>query len=220
MRTPLLRFLAGASAAIAVSVGVGVGLGVGPAQAVAPSTVCDTLADHPQEVIAGLPTRLQTRCVTNANRAPVMQAEHGTARVVAGGWVEYTPDAGYRGPDTLVAILAVDGVLTRFRDFFTVEVIGNAVATGESYAVEAGQPLVVGADEGLLANDLLPTEGWLIQQGTTPPAHGTITLDTATGAFTYVPDEGFAGHDRFLYRLTGPDDGSYSNAVEVSFTTD
>ncbi len=33
------------------------------------------------------------------------------------------------------------------------------------------------------------------------PAHGTLALDSATGAFTYSPAEGFCGEDSFVWRV-------------------
>jgi hypothetical protein len=35
----------------------------------------------------------------------------------------------------------------------------------------------------------------------TAPAHGALTLDAATGAFTYTPDETFSGTDSFTFKI-------------------
>jgi hypothetical protein len=92
-------------------------------------------------------------------------------------------------------------------------VIDPAVARPDHYEVPAGGPFV--APLPLLANDDVPTSGWLVQQGTTPPALGEIVIDTVTGAFVYTPTPGARGTDSFRYRLSGPDAGAYSNVVTV-----
>ena len=49
------------------------------------------------------------------------------------------------------------------------------------------------------------------------PAHGTVTLDAATGDFVYTPDAGFDGEDAFTWRVQD-DAGAFAPTAEVSIT--
>ncbi len=51
---------------------------------------------------------------------------------------------------------------------------------------------------------------------TTDPLHGTITLDAATGAFTYTPTTGYVGSDTFMWEVF--DGTATSAAATVSIT--
>ncbi|MCS5722447.1 Ig-like domain-containing protein [Herbiconiux sp. CPCC 203407] len=170
-----------------------------------------------QNVIAGQVTKLVKHC-SNATGLPMKSsALHGTTTMDAYGWVSYTPDTGYRGPDT-VSVLTVNPE-TKAESApaaIAVTVVAPAEATADAYTVSSDTTLT--SPSSLLDNDRVPpTDGWMIQQGTTPPAHGTLELDARTGRFTYTPVAGYVGADSFRYRLSGPD-GAVSNVVAVEFT--
>jgi hypothetical protein len=52
---------------------------------------------------------------------------------------------------------------------------------------------------------------------TTPPQHGTATVDTTTGTATYQPATGYSGADQFAYTVSDGL-GAMSNAASVSVT--
>ena len=79
-----------------------------------------------------------------------------------------------------------------------------SIANGDTYGVDGGATLTVPAATGVLANDNDPEGAPLAAQLVTGPTNGTLTLN-ADGSFTYVPNTGFAGIDRFTYRA---EDGS------------
>jgi hypothetical protein len=64
---------------------------------------------------------------------------------------------------------------------------------------------------GVLANDFDVDSPDFTAALLTPPAHGTVTLET-NGAFTYTPAPDFSGTDRFTYALS---DGSTNDAEVV-----
>jgi hypothetical protein len=179
--------------------------------------VCVTALDAPQWVMTGLDTRLDTVCTSPVPRPLVATALHGRASIDERGVIHYAATDGWVGRDRVTITLPVagtDGLEARV----IVDVYSRPVAVADTYSLPEGVPLVVPAERGLLANDELPgVEGWMIQQGLTPPAHGTVELDAMTGALVYIPEPGFSGRDRFLYRLTGPDDGACSGVAEVTF---
>ncbi|GAA2245618.1 hypothetical protein GCM10009851_33700 [Herbiconiux moechotypicola] len=185
-----------------------------------PPPVC-TQPSTATKVVAGVATNLlHTQCVSAATptRATV-RAEHGSAELKYGGGITYTPDAGHRGADS-ITVTGVDGY-SRISDpvIIPVEVVAPPIAAGDSYTVAGGSVLTVPADRGVLANDTLPAvdSAWRVQRGY-PPSSGTLSMDDATGAFTFTPADGFVGDVTFKYRVngTGPNSAASTPIVTVA----
>jgi cold shock CspA family protein len=70
-------------------------------------------------------------------------------------------------------------------------------ADADEYEVQAGETLRVDAP-GVLGNDSDVDAEDLTVSVVSQPAHGTLVL-AADGSFTYVPNEGYAGGDKFIY---------------------
>ncbi|RIH65635.1 hypothetical protein D1164_08185 [Mariniphaga sediminis] len=138
----------------------------------------------------------------------VSQPSYGTAIVSpATGIIEYTPDAGFFGYDTLTYAVCDNGVpcgpmCDTAQVIIDVKEPNNPpVAVNDSFTVMC-YPLI----EYLLNNDYDP-DGDNLQIITWPMLdvqHGTVTIEN-DGAFIYMPDEGFVGIDSFIYRVC--DDG-------------
>ncbi|RPE78520.1 MULTISPECIES: S-layer family protein [unclassified Frondihabitans] len=77
----------------------------------------------------------------------------------------------------------------------------HASAQPDSYKTATGTPVTVdgtSSDPVILAND----KGTGISiVSSTDPSHGTVSLDRATGHFTYTPADGFTGKDTFTYTV-------------------
>jgi len=84
----------------------------------------------------------------------------------------------------------------------------------DAFALEAPAALGVAAP-GVLANDSGP--GRLTASLASIPAHGTVTL-ARDGGFTYVPDAGFVGQDRFEYRVSSAGSTGQNTAVTIDVT--
>jgi len=70
----------------------------------------------------------------------------------------------------------------------------------------------------VLDNDVDPDGGDIDVLDHTDPSHGTLTLDSETGSFTYTPDDpGFVGEDTFTYRATD-EEGTITDPVTVTIT--
>lgn len=92
-------------------------------------------------------------------------------------------------------VVIVDGVpvpLVSLLNDAPVAAATVAVATSEDTAI-SGQIDATDANGDLL--------GWSVQQG---PAHGSVLLDAATGAYTYTPAGDFSGADAFTVRIADP----------------
>lgn len=83
------------------------------------------------------------------------------------------------------------------------------VAADDSYAVRSGQSFTIGAEDGVLANDI-DSDGTVLniseyasfdEAGQGPAVHGSLAL-ADDGSLTYEPPAGFVGEDRFIYRCT------------------
>ena len=87
-------------------------------------------------------------------------------------------------------------------------------ARSDEYTTAQGAPLVVAAP-GILDNDTRRSGHDLTAELVMGPMSGTLTL-LATGGFTYRPNLGFHGRDRFIYRAL--DGATYSNQQHVWIT--
>ena len=96
----------------------------------------------------------------------------------------------------------------------------NAAGTLAPYVVAHDQTLTVPADQGVLANDYDPAGLPLHVAAYTQPADGSVTLDTGTGGFTYVPDAGWSGTDTFTYTLSNGIVAASPVGVAVTVTYD
>ena len=126
----------------------------------------------------------------------------------AGTWT-ITDNRGIDGSDTLSGI-----EFAQFGDQ-TMALVGNAapVASNDNGSTVKNISTVI----DVLANDT-DADGSLnpatvaIVGG---PAHGSVTIDTATGKITYTPTTGYVGADSFTYTVND-DDGTVSNPATVN----
>lgn len=105
----------------------------------------------------------------------------------------------------------------------TTAAVPQPTAVGHTYAAVGNTPLGVGtaptgpaatASGGLLSGD--SGSGTLTVTAHTTPAHGTVTVNDATGAFTYLPDAGYTGADSFQYTIAGSDAPAETSTATVT----
>ena len=131
--------------------------------------------------------------------------EHGDATADLGAIV-YAPTAPYTGSDQL-AFTATDGADTTDPVTVDITVVENpppVCATPLTLKVEPGEPAF------LFSFETCSDDQFLTFTAVTLPAHGDVDLDVD---FTYAPDPGFVGTDRFT--LVANDGVSDSNLVTV-----
>ena len=126
----------------------------------------------------------------------------------AGSWT-ITDNRGIDGSDTLSK--------TEFAQFAdqTMALVGNAapVASNDSGSTVKNISTVI----DVLANDT-DSDGTLVASTVAivgGPAHGSVTIDTATGKITYTPTTNYVGADSFTYTVKD-DDGTVSNQATVN----
>ncbi|WP_151835243.1 Ig-like domain-containing protein, partial [Acinetobacter ursingii] len=119
---------------------------------------------------------------------------HGTVSIdSATGGYTYTPNANYNGSDSFEVTVAdgkggsttvtVPVTVTAVNDAPTAT--ANSVTTDEDTAVTGN---VVGQDVD--GDSLTYTVS-------TNPSHGTVSIDSATGGYTYTPNANYNGSDSF-----------------------
>ncbi len=144
----------------------------------------------------------------------------GTAVVdPADGAITYTPDAGFTGTDTLDYTVGDSSGATSTPATITVTVsatavvVGSPVAANLSEALSADTPLTF--DVAGSATDGTATIVPASVVITTPPAHGTASVNTSTGDITFTPASGFVGTDALQYTVADSQ-GAVSPPATVS----
>jgi autotransporter-associated beta strand protein/VCBS repeat-containing protein len=152
---------------------------------------------------------------------------HGTVFLRPDGSFAYVPFANYFGPDSFT-YWAFDGLLLSNFTTVTLNVTSVAdapTAINHTYAVMENAPahpnsLVVAAP-GVFLGSTNPDGNPLTVVVVNGPLHssgagGSFAINTATGAFTYTPNNFFFGSDFFTYYLHDPLSGLDSNLATVT----
>lgn len=139
---------------------------------------------------------------------------HGTLVFNADGSFTYTPNPGYQGRDVFT-YQASDGEATSNTATVEINVVPNAkpVPLDDVYAVNAGRNVDIHAP-GVLLNDIDSDGDTLTAILADGPQHGTLTFN-ADGSFSYIPEDGYIGDDRFTYRTNDGYDHSALATVTI-----
>lgn len=146
----------------------------------------------------------------NLNFSLTNQPQHGTIVFNSNGSFTYTPNLNYVGGDSF-SFKTNDGSLDS--NVATISLVVNAindapVASNSSFNTNeeiaySGSLSAFDVDSINLAYSLM-----------TQPSHGTISLNTATGAYIYTPNSNYSGNDNFTFKVN---DGQLnSNTATVS----
>lgn len=158
----------------------------------------------------------------NPLKFSVTQPSHGTLKLTdaATGAFTYTPKAGYTGQDgftfsaqdTVSGLTSLTAVVTITVN--TVPVSSKAVplASNASFSTYVNTALagsLSGSDAA--GNALTYTLA-------APPAHGTLVITAASGAFSYTPSTAYTGNDSFSFKVTDSVTTVSSTAASVALT--
>ncbi|MBI1314693.1 tandem-95 repeat protein [bacterium] len=150
----------------------------------------------------------------------VIAPSHGSIAVdSATGAVTYSPAADFNGMDTFTYTVSdTEGAESAPATVtITVRPVNDVpVALDDIYVTVEDQTLTVNAP-GVLTNDSDADGDALSSILVSGPGNGTLLLNS-DGAFTYTPDEDFAGTDSFTYRAN--DGKANSNIATVTITVD
>ncbi|MGE8501468.1 MAG: retention module-containing protein [Pseudomonas sp.] len=138
--------------------------------------------------------------------------QHGTVTLQADGTFTYTPAKDYNGSDAFtVTIDDGKGGVTTSLVSITVQPFNDAPETTNQTKVTDEDQSVSGQ---IIATDVDGDKlSYVIQSGV---AHGSILLNTVTGAYTYTPNKDFNGTDSFTIRVYDPKGGYADSVVTVT----
>lgn len=138
----------------------------------------------------------------------VSNPAHGTVTIDGSGNAVFIPTTGYTGNDVFTYKLrTADGIES---DPIIVTIAINPIVPAPDVTLPAftGTPIIVPIPV------VQPGGSYAI---VTPPKHGTITTDPATGRPIYTPTPGYSGPDDFTYTLKDPN-GIVSTPGKVTIT--
>jgi VCBS repeat-containing protein len=143
----------------------------------------------------------------------VTQPAHGTLTLNNDGSFTYTPTTAFTGTDTFT-YKASDGTKQSAATTVTITVgSGSPTAVADTFAATEDTALAITAANGVLHNDVDPTNHALTATIVTQPTKGTITL-AADGSFTYTPNANANGTDTFTYKANnGTSDSNIATAT-------
>lgn len=149
----------------------------------------------------------------------VEQPIHGTLTLHENGGLHYQPAADFSGTDTFVyEAVTASGLRSRASVTLHVTPVNDPpVAVNDQFSTSAGTPLVIAAEQGLLANDSDLEGDPLTVELVTGPEHGTLDW-LPDGSVHYTPQPGFAGQDGFSYRVSDGTDTSRVAAATILVT--
>ena len=145
--------------------------------------------------------------------------EHGSAGIEAEGGtarLSYRPQANWHGSDRfVVAVSDGHGGEARITVNVEVESVNDApIARDREYRTQEdasvrGNVLSDGVADSDVDGDSLRVKTWGV------PGHGSLSATGADGGFTYVPDPGYNGTDRFSYTITDGHGGEATAEVRI-----
>jgi outer membrane protein OmpA-like peptidoglycan-associated protein len=133
---------------------------------------------------------------------------------ITGSTVTYVPRAGFVGSDGFSYTIS-DGALTASATVRITVVAQAPVANPDRATTRRNQPVTL----DVLANDSDPAGDTLTLVAVANPAQGAVTF-TAAGRVTYTPRPGFAGIDRFTYRIRNGAGLEAEGQVEITVVAD
>jgi Bacterial Ig domain/Dockerin type I domain len=136
---------------------------------------------------------------------------YGYLNFQADGSFTYTPHPSFHGSDSFI-YQASDGIATSSATA-VIKVGHFPIANNDFYSI-SGQTLTIGSSGGVLANDSDVDGDSLSAMVVSSPPHGDLLMNS-DGSFSYDPDEGFSGVDKFIYRVT---DGTFVTTAESTIT--
>ncbi|MCA9166767.1 MAG: tandem-95 repeat protein, partial [Planctomycetales bacterium] len=143
--------------------------------------------------------------------------EHGGVSLNEDGTFTYVPLDNYNGPDSFTYRVTdgVDEAGPVTVNLMVTPVNDPAIGGSDSYFLLPDSTLDVSAANGLLRNDRDIESDALTAKLVTAATHGAVTVN-ADGSFSYAPEAGYIGVDRFQYVAN---DGTNDSApIDVSIS--
>jgi len=136
---------------------------------------------------------------------------------IVGGQVKYTPNANYHGTDSYTYTVTSGGKTETATVNVTVTSVDDATVFG-------GDTNGSGAEDGgAITGTLTAADADGLLHGTVfsiaaagAPAHGTASIDAATGAWSYTPNADYNGADSFTVRVTDDEGHTATRVISLA----
>jgi hypothetical protein len=131
---------------------------------------------------------------------------NGTASVVNGTQILYTPNSGYTGTDSVGYTITDDGMPALSASAKAIITISASVVNNAPVAGDDEESGVIGLPVyvDILSNDSDPDNDALVvsfPSDILQPKHGTVSFEGFPSVLKYVPAPGFVGKDTFEYKI-------------------
>ncbi|KNY08164.1 hypothetical protein AKG08_22030 [Achromobacter piechaudii] len=145
--------------------------------------------------------------------APLAVA-NGTVLLRADGTLDFTPTANYNGSTSFTYTVTSGGAVETATVTVMVASVPDAPMTvdpavpGQTFDSATGNYATTTTEDTAVTGQVLATDGDgdpLAYSVGTAPAHGTVTVNATTGAYTYTPTADYYGSDSFVVSI---DDGT------------
>ncbi|MCH8042671.1 MAG: tandem-95 repeat protein [Planctomycetes bacterium] len=145
--------------------------------------------------------------------AVVDNPQHGTLTLNDNGSFIYLPERNFFGTDRFTYVASDGEFLSNIASVtITVEAFDHPLAAvADGYTTLENISITVNALDGVLQND---SGSALTAALVTPPEFGTLVF-AADGSFTYDPQSGFSGVDRFFYSANSGAETSAATEVRI-----
>jgi Holliday junction resolvasome RuvABC endonuclease subunit len=125
----------------------------------------------------------------------------------------YAPDNNFHGEDQFTYKMSAGGNVSNTVSV-SLDVEPKLIANPDEYSGDSNQSLTVSASEGVLANDLNPTDDDLTITVVDEVSSGVLEL-SQDGSFVYTPNQNFYGTDTFTYKISTSNLESNVAIVEI-----
>ncbi len=144
--------------------------------------------------------------------AGTIATQHGVVNINSDGSFDYTPNAGYVGPDSF-SFVANDGNSDGPEATISIMVLSQIpVADTQSFSTIQGT-----AHNGTLTGSDADGDTLTYLQGTVVAQHGVVVINL-DGTFTYTPDSDYDGPDSFSFKTNDGTSDSSEALVTITVT--
>nr|WP_275066890.1 tandem-95 repeat protein [Achromobacter spanius] len=139
---------------------------------------------------------------------------NGTVTLKADGTLDFTPTPNYNGLASFTYTVTSAGTVETATVSVTVTAVADApmivdpAVPGQTFDPATGNYAISLNEDGAFAGQVSAVDGdgdTLVYGVDTPATHGSVTVDSATGAYTYTPTADYYGSDSFVISI---DDGA------------
>ncbi|WP_332613521.1 tandem-95 repeat protein, partial [Achromobacter sp. ESBL13] len=150
---------------------------------------------------------------------------NGSVTLKADGTLDFAPAANYNGATSFTYTVTSGGVTETATVNVTVTAVADAPMTvdpavpGQTFDPATGNYATSTTEDAAVTGQVSAVDGdgdTLTYSLGTSPAHGTVTVNPATGAYTYTPTADYYGGDSFVVSISDGNGNISLSTVSVT----